>query len=72
MGNSNENNENVNEVVAPKQNDMKLYNKLLEVWNLTDEQKEKIEQLGKETKIKLKNIIDYDELQCELGTEGYI
>ena len=54
------------EIIPPKQNDMRLYRKLLKIWGLTDEQVEKIEN---GTKIKLKNIIDYDELMAEIYTQ---
>ena len=57
------------EIIPPKQNDMRLYSKLLKIWGLTDEQVEKIEN---GTKIKLKNIIDYEELFVELSIEKYI
>lgn len=53
-------------VIPMKMNDTRYYKKLLAEWGLTDEQVAKIEG---SSKIKLKNIIDYDELQAEIETE---
>ena len=53
------------EIIPPKQNDTRLYLKLLNIWGLKEEDVERIE---KGSKIKLKNILDYEELLAEIMT----